>query len=368
MLAGLVFAAALAAGTATPPPVVVNGRAPVAAKVNVGSSDDNAIDLVAVWPMAAYGEKDNGRVTLSCWIDAHGLAESCRVASESPAGRGFGAAALQMRPTFKLTPAKGPDGPVGSTMTIAINFKAPDTHFDFYGVPPQGAIAGCGGLRGPCPEWHASGNPLQMRPVTMLDRPIWATAASFEELARAYPAQANGVEGYAVDHCQVLPDGTLTKCQTIAETPEKLGFGKAALALAARFRVAPGWTKAPDRGELWTDVPIRFEPPAATAPRRVEAPIWVAGVDPDSAPKVYPPEAVAKGVSSGVGVARCKVAADGELTDCMPGPADPDGLGFSDAAARLASVMKMNPWTADAAPVDGAEVDVHIQLNLAGGG
>jgi TonB family protein len=368
MIFGVLAAAAVAvaqpqAADSSTPTVIVNGRPPVGAKVDVSGDEENAINLVTVWPMSAYNARVGGQARLSCWVDALGLAETCRVVAESPTGLGFGAAALQMRPTFKLEPAKGPDGPIGSTMTIVLHFKAPDSQFgvgaaESAGIPgPEGAAENLG-------SGMQVQNALDLRPVTMLDRPIWARAATFEDLANAYPAQATGVEGYAIDHCKVLPDGSLTNCQTIKETPDKLGFGKAALGLANRFRVAPGWTRAPDRGDLWVDVPIRFEPPSASASRTVTAPIWLVGVDPDSAPKLFPPEAAAKGLTSGVGVARCTVQADGSLTDCAPETADPDGLGFSESAVRLASVMKMNPWTADAAPVDGASVEVRIQLEL----
>ena len=66
----------------------------------------------------------------------------------------------------------------------------------------------------------------------------------------------------------------------------------------------------------------------------------------------------------GRGVARCVVAADGTLTDCSPETGDPDGLGFSEVAVKLASTMKMNPWTADGRPVDGAVFRIAIRLNL----
>ena len=365
-----ILAVAAAPGAATTPPapapvVVVNGRPPVAAKVNVDSSDENSIDLVSVWPMGAYQARVNGKVVLSCWVDGYGLAESCRVEAETPNHLGFGAAALQLRTTFKLRPAGGPSGPIASQMSIAVNFKAPDPQFGIGAASSAGIPNGEGSA-----DNVASGiqvqNPLTMRPVTMLDRPIWVRAASFDDLARAYPAKAANAEGYAVAHCMVERSGDLTNCQIIKETPDKLGFGAAALDLARRFQIAPEWAKAPDRGELWVDLPIRFPPPGA-AQRTVAAPIWLVGVDPDSAPQVFPPEAAAKGVTTGIGVAQCTVHPDGSLTDCSPEPGDPDGLGFSEAAVRLASVMKMNPWTADAAPVDGATVEVRIQLNLKAG-
>jgi len=370
MILAILAAVAGASQAPTTPPaptpvVVVNGRPPVAAKVDVASSDENSIDLVAVWPMGAYQARVNGKVVLSCWVDGYGLAESCRVESETPAHLGFGAAALQLRTTFKLRPAIGPNGPIASQMSIAVNFRAPDPQFGVGAASSAGIPSGQGSA-----DNVASGiqvqNPLTMRPVTMLDRPIWVRAASFEDLARAYPAKAANVEGYAVAHCKIERSGDLTNCQIIKETPDKQGFGAAALGLARQFQVAPEWTKAPDRGELWVDLPIRFPPPG-TAQRTVAAPIWLVGVDPNSVPEVFPPEAAAKGVTTGIGVAQCTVNFDGSLTGCSPQAGDPDGLGFSEAAVRLASVMKMNPWTADAAPVDGATVDVSVQLNLKAG-
>ena len=68
----------------------------------------------------------------------------------------FGQAALMLRPTFKFAPLQGPDGrPVESLMKVAVEFRPPDPRFDFYGVPPQGeAVADCGGVGAPCPEWR----------------------------------------------------------------------------------------------------------------------------------------------------------------------------------------------------------------------
>ncbi len=47
-----------------------------------------------------------------------------------------------------------------------------------------------------------------------------------------------------------------------------------------------------------------------------------------------------------------------------PEAGDPDGLGFSEAAAKLASTMRMNLWSADGAPVEGGVVHIPIRLNL----
>jgi TonB family protein len=371
--------ASQAGGATTVTPLVVaplpkGDKGPPPAATIVMQTDDSAAgEFASAWPEAAYRSKTPGEVKLNCEIDRYGLAEWCDILSESPEGKGFGRAAMVLRPTFKVTPAMGPGGPIDSMMTIAIEFKPPDIQLDFIGGESagQGNIAECGGGGSkPCPQLLMTGNPMQRRSVTMVDHPIWAEAASFADLAAVYPPGAGGVEGYAVAHCAVERSGSLTGCQITKEAPEKSGFGPAAVKLARRFRLAPQLVQLKPGAELWVDIPIRFPPPGAEQARTVASPTWTASYDPGTALKVFPPEAAAKGLTTGRGVARCVVAPDGALTDCTPETADPEGLGFSEVAAKLASSMKMNPWTSDAAPVDGAVVRVAIRLNLkpAGGG
>ena len=115
--------------------------------------------------------------------------------------------------------------------------------------------------------------------------------------------------------------------------------------------------------QLWVDVPIRFAAPGQ-AEDEVASPVWVAGFDPAKTPRIVPPEAAEKGIATGRGVARCVVGADGSLTACAPAAAEPAGLGFSEAAVKLASTLRMALWSADAAPVVGEVVRVPIRLNL----
>jgi TonB family protein len=281
---------------------------------------------------------------LSCKINVHGLAEWCGVKSESPAGKGFGAAALQMRPNFKLKPAMGADGPIEAMMTIAVKFKAPDPQFD----------SGTNFLA----------NRMPMNKVTMLSRPVWSSAPSFADLAAAYPPRAGTEEGYVVAHCQVLHDGALKNCQVVKEAPAKKGFGHAALAVVHKFQVIPELAQAPHSTPMWVDIPIRIPPPAEDQGHPPISPNWLTGVDPKTTPGVFPPEAVAKGLTTGRGVAECIVAPDGSMSACTPQAGDPDGLGFSEAVAKLALMLKVNRWSADAGPVDGGQVRVAIRINL----
>jgi hypothetical protein len=254
-------------------------------------------------------------------------------------------------------------------MTVNVGFKAPDFQFDFAAFERSMRTHKDIG-QVDIPVQH---NRLEMHAVVMVDNPVWSSAASFEDLAAAYPAKGGGVEGYAAAHCRVERSGreagTLHACFVIMEAPGGQGFGKAALSLMPKFRVLPAvLVRAPQEAPLWVDVPVRLTPPAEAADRTVSAPIWLLKADPVTAQGVFPPEAAAQGLTSGRGVARCTVATDGTLFACGPDPDEPDNLGFSAAAAKLASAMRMNLWSADGAPVEGGVVHIPIRMNLKAGG
>jgi TonB family protein len=372
LAAASVAAAQDGAGQAPPAPNVTvyapeRLGAPPSAKVVV-PVDDTAMGIWAsVWPMDAYKARISGHVILSCDIDRFGLAEWCKVASETPQGQGFGAAALELRPTFKLTPATGPDGPIDSVMSIAVDFRAPAPRLDFGRLRDGGPTVGgdiADAAKRQTSDITMFGEPFERRQITMLNAPVWVSTATFDDWVRAYPARAAGVEGYAVAHCEVQKNGNLSGCQLIKEAPENKGFGKAALMLAARFKVSPQWAQAPGHADLWVDVPIRFSAPGASGSRVVTSPYWLSGFDPDQSLRLFPPEAAAKGLTTGLGVAKCIVAEDGSLTDCGPDMASSDAPEFADVAVKLASTMRMNPWSSDGAPVDGAVIRLGVRLNL----
>jgi TonB family protein len=373
-LAALVAASVAAASPAPATPVsplTVEPPAankPPAATVEVPSDDTAMGQWASVWPSAAYHDHVSGYVVLSCNVDRHGLAELCKVASEQPQNLGFGAAALELRPTFKVKPAQGPDGPIDAIMNIAVNFKAPNPQIDWGNARSggsEGDSAGSMSKGGGAGDMTAFGGAaLEGRSVSMLNNPVWVSTVGHDDVAHAYPAKAGGVEGYAVAHCRVSANGALSGCQVIKEDPDNRGFGRAALSLASKFQVAPEWSVAPKHADLWVDVPIRFPAPGSADSRDVSSPYWVAGFDPDAALKVFPKEAADKGLTSGYGVAACSVTRDGSLADCTPQQGDPDGLGFSEAAVKLASTLRMNPWLPDGEPVDGTQVTIGLRLKL----
>jgi TonB family protein len=352
-------------------PITVTGRTDKGDRVGVVidmPSDDTAFgEFVSIWPAKAYRNGTEGRVTLRCRVNVHGLAEVCGVKSESPDGQGFGAAAMQLRPTFKLKPIKGPDGaPIEAQVDIAVKFHPPRRDLDVQnfakgndpftrGDPHNNVLL---------TDRSFIGNPTAPHQVTMLSNPVWAVAPGFDDVAGAYPPKAGGAEGYVVEHCQVTPTGDLKNCAPVKETPDGLDFARAALPLAYKFKVIPALAVSPDKKPLWVDIPIRLPPPQAQQDRTVAQPHWL--TDLAAAPTAFPPQAAARGVTRGVGVVDCVVGPGGTLTQCAPGPGAPAGLGFSEAVAEIASSLKVAIWSDDAGPVLGGQVRLELRLDKEG--
>ena len=92
--------------------------------------------------------------------------------------------------------------------------------------------------------------------------------------------------------------------------------------------------------------------------------IWLTKMNPEYAAKLFPAPAAAAGLKTGVGTVECTIKHDGGLEPCAVVSEQPPGLGFGDAALQIAAVMKMNPWTAQGDPVDGARIRLPVRLEL----
>jgi len=67
----------------------------------------------------------------------------------------------------------------------------------------------------------------------------WQALPTGRDFARAFPirAQVRNVEGAASLTCRVTLERTLSDCAVVSETPEGYDFGKAAIKLAAIFKL-----------------------------------------------------------------------------------------------------------------------------------
>ena len=294
----------------------------------------------AAWPRAALLAGLGGVAMINCRVNVHGVAEDCRVARESPENHGFGSAAMLLTPDFLFKPAHVGDTAVPARVVIPINFK-----FERGASPPTNVTA----------------------PFSVINRPLWTSAPTFAETGAAYPKGAGGAPGYVAMRCDVKGDGALRDCEVLREEPSGKGFARAARSLVSRFRLALETPGAPGRPRILVNLAVRLIDPDSDdfTARAVAEPVWARVPDPARAQALFPAEAAAKGVRTGVGVARCTVAANGALADCEPRPGRPDGLGFSEAAVAVASVMMMSPWTQEGGPVDGATISIPIRFKLA---
>jgi len=291
--------------------------------------------IAEYYPDAATDRTVSGRATVVCIVGVDTMLTDCKLVSERPAGLGFGDAALRMAEReFRIKPQTRDGRPVeGGSVRIPMVF-----------------ILGSGSSR-----------------YVIVD-PVWAQAPTFEDLIAAWPEKAGDLpSGTTALRCRLNSDGALRDCVVVGGIPKNGPFGKAALTLVDRFKMKV----TPQEGVKYanSDVIVSFQflnpaTPAGQA-RKVVKPEWISRIDSKKIVALYPKAAADKGVTSGVGVADCLVAADGRLTDCKVAREDPADLGFGPSAVAVAGITQMNPWTPDGRPVQGARVKLPITFNLA---
>jgi TonB family protein len=291
--------------------------------------------LVGVYPIAARFKRVDGKATISCKVDELGFLQRCKVDSETPAGLGFGPAALQLSPQFRMKPKIRGGRPVETEVTIPVLWSG-FTDFE----PRPGPV-----------------NSL------VLDPP-WTSTPSTAQVRAAWPVEANGVSsGQVALRCELNRTGGLTACQTLSEIPAGKGFGKAARSLTPAFKVAFSPDQTKSLSSYTVDVPFRFRSPIDSNSRKITAPKWTRTLTAEGMSLAYPQAAVKAGVYTGLGIVGCIVDVRGELTDCQVRREEPAGLDFGAAAIQAAKLIAMNPWSKEGEPLDGLPITLPIRFN-----
>jgi len=277
----------------------------------------------------------SGSATLKCAVAIDGALDKCTIVSETPAGWGFGDAALGVAPAFVMTGGVPDQNGGRPSVRLPIRWQA--------GAPQINLVG------------DEQGHLLHTR---------WLAAPTFSEVSAAYPKKAGGVAGYVALSCGLYrQNGRVIRCRVMTEDPAGLGFANAALSLTPRFQADIPDKPRKEAMALWTELRVRFPAPATDSSNRVlDDPLWMVDRDP-AAMAAFPPEALAAGQQSGVGVAECDVTVDRTLAHCLPSPERPPGLGFSQAAAKISSGARLSAWTEEGTAVDDAKARVEISFD-----
>jgi len=290
-------------------------------------------DAVHYFPAEARGLA--GHVTLEGAVTIRGALDRCEVKAETPAGRGFGAAALSFASLFIMRPMTRDGLPVGGAeVIIPIVFAAQTTTSQNIGS------------------------------IRVLRTAPWIATPTLADMASAFPKGAMGriPSARVILRCEIERDGRVDACDTVEETPEHQGFGQAARGLAKDFRVATVGI-----GDKWgmpkVDVPFDFRDPSATEPPvEIYQPVWRTPPRSNTPAGLYPDTAVKAGIKEGGAELDCTALHDGSLSGCTVKSETAAGFGFGEAAIKLAATAAVNPWTSAGTPVDGAHVEFSIRL------
>ena len=276
-------------------------------------------EIQAVYPPEARASGVEGEAVVACQTYGAGF-WSCGLISESPAGAGFGPAALALVKRYEVGGPKNPDANLVRSEPFRIQFQLPEN------------------------------NPIRAGGVEYR-LPARVAAPSPDALYAAWPraARFTGVEGWASLWCTVTVEGRTTACAVGQEGRVGLGFGEAALKLAPLYRFTPG-RKAGAPAAMSIPIMVSFACDVRCRPFEGEGATpgeWTAVPTPAQVQAAYPASAKAKGLAGFARLA-CAPTPAGVLRDCRVLAQAPADEGFGAAALALADRFK-----AEASPYPG---------------
>lgn len=292
------------------------------------------------FPAVALATGVSGRVFLSCNVAADG-ASSCEAAEDSPAGLGFGAAAVAVSRGWTFAPAQENGRAVASVRRLTIVFQNE--------VPTRQILQGTlfvDAIAGSSAPQDSAGPTLTNETREALScswsgRFCWSNASSSgltreDQNAGYYPpaARTAGFNGRALVACAIRADRH-ADCGVETETSPGQEFGAYAVRLVSD--VATSLNLEP--GAVFR-VPVQFAVhPANQRPRSPE--IWERRPTAFDFEQYFPMEALAN-EHEGRTILICEIMANRHL-NCAGGFEDPVGEGFGQAAAAISRSFVLSP-------------------------
>lgn len=199
----------------------------------------------------------------------------------------------------------------------------------------------------------------------------WLKKPTQEQLFAVWPTEAGkkGVDGRAVIACEISLQGALFDCQVLAEKPEGMGFGVAAIMLTPQFLMKPA-TRDGKPVQSRVQIPINFTglstrstgthlPGGGAAFTRpvVSNLVWNQAPSYADVAAAYPAKARASGTGGRVTL-KCSLKGDGTLSSCSTLTEEPKGLGFAAAARSLLPKFVGPTQYADGNPIAGTLTQV----------
>lgn len=84
--------------------------------------------LANAYPERAILDDVAGEATLDCLVQPNGVLEGCRIVRETPAGYGFGEAALTLVPEMRMRPWTVDGAPYADRAEVTVPFAVPPSH------------------------------------------------------------------------------------------------------------------------------------------------------------------------------------------------------------------------------------------------